>query len=88
MGNFIISELIMTEVSKDLRNIFLSPKPPILKVEVGIFSDKKTFSQNGYRTNYERSFSEIREHFFRGKKCLLPMGNLIIFFQNTPDFEN
>ena len=35
----------MSEVSKDLRNIFLSPKPPILKVEVGIFSDQKSFSQ-------------------------------------------
>ena len=36
----------MTEVSRNLRNIFLAKIPTILKVEVGIFSDKKSFSQN------------------------------------------
>ena len=34
--------------------------------------------------NYELSLSKIREYFFRGKKCLLPMGNLIIFFKIPP----
>ena len=64
-------KLIMTEVSRNLRNIFLAKIPPILKVEVGIFSDTKIFSLNGYfgkinlfQTNYERSFKKIAEHFF------------------------
>ena len=35
----------MSEVSKYLRNIFWRPIPPILQVEVGIFSGKKSFSQ-------------------------------------------
>ena len=35
----------MTEVSTDLRNIFFHKIPPILKLEVGFFSDKKSFSQ-------------------------------------------
>ena len=37
----------MSEISANLKNIFWSRKPPILKLEVGFFSDKKTFSQNG-----------------------------------------
>ena len=45
LANFIISELIMSQVSKDLRNIFFPKIPPILKLEVGFFSDKKSFSQ-------------------------------------------
>ena len=35
----------MTKVSKDLRNIFCPKIPPILKLEVGFFSDRKCFSQ-------------------------------------------
>ena len=53
--------------------------PPILKLEVGIFSDRIFFSQIGlnrkiifFETNYERSFKRFAEHFFS---------------QNTPDFE-
>ena len=46
LANFIISELIMSEVSKDLRNIFFPKIPPILKLEVGFYSDRKTFAQN------------------------------------------
>ena len=33
----------MSEVSKDLRNIFFPKIPPILKLEVGFFSGKKKF---------------------------------------------
>ena len=43
LANFIISELIMSEVSKDLRNIFFPKIPPILKLKVGFFSSKKKF---------------------------------------------
>ena len=74
------SKLIMTEVSRNLRNIFLAKIPPILKVEVGIFSDTKFFSLNGYfgkinlfQTNYERSFKIFAEHFLAA---------------NTPDFAS
>ena len=43
LANFIISELIMSEVSKDLRNLFFPKKPRILELEVGFFSTKKKF---------------------------------------------
>ena len=33
----------MTEVSRNLRNIFFPKIPPILKLEVGFFSAKKKF---------------------------------------------
>ena len=33
----------MTEVSRNLRHIFLAKIPPILKLEVGFFSDRKKF---------------------------------------------
>ena len=36
-GKLSFFKLIMSEVSKDLRNIFLSPKPPILKTWSWIF---------------------------------------------------
>ena len=35
----------MTEVSRNLRNIFFHEIPPILKLEVGFLSEKKSFSQ-------------------------------------------
>ena len=35
----------MNEISASLKNIFCSQKPPILKLEVGFFSDRKIFSQ-------------------------------------------
>ena len=35
----------MTEVSINLRNFFFHKIPPILKLEVGFFSDRKSFSQ-------------------------------------------
>ena len=35
----------MTEVSRNLRNIFFPKIPPILKIEVGFFSSKKSFSK-------------------------------------------
>merc|ERR1712131_551105 len=45
--------------------------PPILKIEVGFFSDRTTFAQNVFPgkfyyfgTNYERSFKRFAEHFF------------------------
>ena len=69
----------MIEVSRILRNIFFPKIPPILKLEVGFFSDRKTFAQNDFPgkfyyfgTNYERSFKRFAEHFFP---------------ENTPDFE-
>merc|ERR1711949_112186 len=46
LANFIISELIMSEVSKDLRNLFFPKKPRILELEVGFFSTKKKFFQD------------------------------------------
>ena len=68
----------MTEVSANLRNIFFPKIPPILKLEVGFFSDRKTFAQNDFPgkfyyfgTNYERSFKRFAEPFFS---------------QKTPDF--
>ena len=80
LANLSISELIMSEVSKDLRNIFFPKIPRIFELEVGFFSDRKTFAQNAFpgkfyyfETNYERSFKRFAEHFFS---------------QNTPDFEN
>ena len=65
----------MTEVSRNLWNMFLAQIPPILKVEVGIFlRKKKSFSQNGvngkffyFGTNYERSFKKFAEYFFLPK---------------------
>ena len=43
--NFSTLELIMSEISANLKNIFWPRKPPILKLEVGFFSDRKRFSQ-------------------------------------------
>ena len=70
----------MTEVSRNLRNIFFHKIPPILKVEVGFFSDQKIFSLNDFPgkfyyfgTNYEQSFERFAEHFLITK---------------TPDFES
>ena len=40
----------MTEVSTNLRNIFFLKIPPLLKIEVGFFSDKKSFSLKGVTT--------------------------------------
>ena len=58
--------------------IFFLKIPPILKIEVGFFSDRKTFAQNVFPgkfyyfgTNYERSFKRFAEPFFS---------------QKTPDF--
>ena len=59
----------MTEVSRNLRNIFLAKIPPILKVEVGIISAKSFFGifenwQKFYfETNYEKIFTRFAEHF-------------------------
>ena len=67
-------KLIMTEVSTILRNIFFPKIPLILKLEVGFFSDRKTFAQNDFPgkfyyfgTNYERSFKRFAEHFLTTK---------------------
>ena len=38
----------MTEVSRLLRYIFSPKIPPILKLEVRFFSDRKTFAQNDF----------------------------------------
>ena len=69
----------MTDVSRTFRNIFSPKIPPILILEVGFFSDRNSFAQNGenekfyyFGTNYERSFERFAEHFF---------------FTKTPDFS-
>ena len=46
----------MTEVSRNLRNIFLVKKPPILEIEVGFFSHKKSFR------NFLTSYRELTAH--------------------------
>jgi len=46
-SKFSYSKLIMTDVSANLKNIFFSQNPRILKVEVGFFSDRQTSSSNG-----------------------------------------
>ena len=51
----------MTEVSTNLQNIFFHKIPPILKVEVGIFSDKKSSSQNDFLANFIISELNVRE---------------------------
>ena len=38
-------KLIMSEISANLKKLFREQKPPILKLEVGFFSDRKSFSQ-------------------------------------------
>ena len=43
--NFSFSELIMSEISANLKNLFWPQKPPILKVEIRFYSDRKCFSQ-------------------------------------------
>ena len=40
-------KLIMTEVSENVQNIFGPKIPPLLNIEVGFFSDKKSFLQIG-----------------------------------------
>ena len=42
-GESPLYQLIMTEVSQHLRNIFFHKIPQILKLEVGFFSIKKSF---------------------------------------------
>ena len=41
--HFSFSELIMSKISANLKNIFWPPKPRILTLEVGFFSDRKFF---------------------------------------------
>ena len=58
----------MSEVSKDLRNIFFPKIPPILELEVGFFSTKKKFFQDFF---FARSliiiFSELNMKIFSAK---------------------
>ena len=66
-----LSKLIMTEVSRNLRNIIFPKVPPILKLEVGFFSAKKKFFADFSKygkfffllSYYERSFKKFAEHF-------------------------
>ena len=62
---------IMSEISANLKNIFREQKPPILKLEVGFFSDRKTFCrffkiQKIYMlwTSSDKILSKIREPFW------------------------
>ena len=61
--------------------IFFLKIPPILKIEVGFFSDRKTFAQNDFPgkfyyfgTNYERSFKRFAEHFLIGREVVRYVG--------------
>ena len=66
----------MSDVLKNLRNIFLSPKPPILKVEFGIVSDNKLFCKMATLGNFiisEQMLSEVSAHKM----------NICIFVKNT-----
>ena len=38
-------KLIMSEISENSKNLFWPQKPPILKVEIRFYSDRKCFSQ-------------------------------------------
>ena len=62
------SKLIMTEVSRHLRNIFFSKIPPILKLEVGFFSDKKSFSQIFQNSAHLYHLSFIWKHFEQNQR--------------------
>ena len=66
-------KLFMTEVSTNLRNIFFPKISPILELEVGFFSDKKSFSQilentpNFFHPKFiSKKKKKIRETFLSG----------------------
>ena len=71
-SELIFFKLIMTEVSRNLRNIFFRKIHPILKLEVGFLSDRKSFSQIFEITAYLShlqfiSIKKNRETFSRAK---------------------
>ena len=83
----------MSEISANLKNLFWPPKPPILKVEVGFFSDKKSFSQifeNRIFFFHLKFISikkkKIREPFFIGQEVAHSPGGILIFIfqKKTP----
>ena len=64
-------KLIMTEVSRNLRNIFFRKIPPILKLEVGFFSDRKTFSQIFQNTEDLYAVNYIWQNFEQNQRTFL-----------------
>ena len=65
----------MTEVSKDLRNIFFPKIPPILKLEVGFFpSKKKSFSQIFQNTAYLSYLNFISVNFHKNQRTFFGSG--------------
>ena len=54
----------MSKISANLKNIFWSQKPPILKLEVGFFSDRKRFSQifENWQKFFHLNFIFIRKN--------------------------
>jgi len=81
----------MTEVSRNLRNVFFHKIPPILKLEVGFFSDRKKFFADFRKLDMFIS----PEVYFYKKKIAEPFWIIIIHHsfihhsdQKIPDFEN
>merc|ERR1712168_867322 len=79
-GELSLFKLIMTEVPTDLRNIFFHKIPPILKLEVGFFSDRKRFSQ--IFENWQKKF-----HLKLLSKRIIKKSENLFGSSNTPDFE-
>ena len=71
----------MTEISRNLRNIFFPEIPPILKIEVGIFSDKKSFLQifentpNFFHLNFISEKNEKNQRKFFGREIGREVGH-------------
>ena len=61
----------MTEVSRNLRNIFFRKIPPILKLEVGFFSDRKSFSQIFQNTEDLYAVNFIWQNFEQNQRTFL-----------------
>ena len=87
------SKLIMTEVSRNLRNIFFPKIPPILNSNLDFFPVKKSFLQifqntaNFFHLNFiSKKKSKKSENLFSRKKVPATYG-VDFFSQKTPDFE-
>merc|ERR1712198_347162 len=64
-----LCKVIMTEVSRHLRNIFFHKIPPILKLEVGFFSDRKKFFADFRKLDI---FFSAKVYFYKKKKIREP----------------
>ena len=90
-----LSKLIMTEVSRNLRNIFFPKIPPIMKIEVGFFSGKKSFLQifqNTANFLYPNFISKKKtkksENLFFAEKSACYLWGFGFFFPKYPRFWN